>query len=757
MKTSNFILVVIILALLALPGCSCGAEKPPETGITPSSQHAVALAERFCPVFYLKGDDGVVENYEPASIETLVSQALFQETDNQGFSEKASLPGMAQYRSSSYYLDVPDLSPASAPDILPGYKAAYDQLKQEGYAPTVYARVIENVDSRATIVQYWTFYYFNDWRNVHEGDWELVQLVFPGLSAEDIISGGTEPLYAAYSQHQAGQRMSWEDMKTKQLVEDAHPSVYVAKGSHANYFTPGQYWSVLDFDDTGLESWERIEPEQVVLLDESSEAEQEWLSFQGKWGEDLDFTISVAQMTFGQSGPTGPSWGGGGKPSGKWESPVAWAEGLPEYPSPFWTSFIPGLAKFWSKLAVFSVFSPADIHVYDANGRHVGVDAQGEVELGIPGAQYFTPEGTDFKTIVIPEGDVVDGFTVELTGTGAGVMDIKAQVPDEQRASRQFIAYSSVPVTVRTTARLELSVRPQIAVVNDKSDSIRDVSTRLQMDTDGDGVFESQVKPGRTDISPNDTPVTTTTATTKPTLTTTKTTAVTTTTREVRVLLGVRGGGGIVKMVPETGHVAGEKLAVTAVPDPGWVFDHWEGDISGDSPTASLILEEDTDIIAVFRLDTTGLILDQEHAPEWNNGILVSINPIDHTTQSFMPMNSLLAAIDVNLRPMKGSKAEGEYITLNLYDENRGLLATTKTYVRTGVDGWVRFTFDELVALPPGYRIIIELVDEGNYAFGWKFSLENYQGGAATVEGKLFETGDYLFRTYTPGQITRAD
>ena len=441
MKTLYVVLILCILMLLAMPGCSCGTDKPPETGITPDLEDAAALAERFCPVFYLKGDDGVVENYEPASIETLVSQALFQETDNKAFSEKATLPGMKQYQDSTYYLDVPDLSPASAPEILPGYKASYDLLKQQGYAPTVYARVVEMVEGRHTIVQYWTFYYFNDWRNVHEGDWELVEIVFPGLSVGDIIAQNQEPLFAAYSQHQAGQRMSWEDMKVQGLVEDTHPSVYVARGSHANYFLPGQYWSVLDFDDTGLESWNRIQPDEVVLLDESDEITQDWLSFQGKWGENLGFTISVEQLTFGQSGPYGPSWYEG-QPSNRWKAPYAWAEELPEYPAPFWTSFIPGLAKFWPKLAVFSVFSPADIHVYDAAGRHVGLDANGNLELGIPGAMYLTPEGTDYKTIVIPEGDVAEGYIVELTGSGSGVMDIKSQVPDSRLGQKQFVAYT---------------------------------------------------------------------------------------------------------------------------------------------------------------------------------------------------------------------------------------------------------------------------------------------------------------------------
>ena len=27
-------------------------------------------------------------------------------------------------------------------------------------------------------LQYWIFYVFNDWNNLHEGDWEMIQLNF---------------------------------------------------------------------------------------------------------------------------------------------------------------------------------------------------------------------------------------------------------------------------------------------------------------------------------------------------------------------------------------------------------------------------------------------------------------------------------------------------------------------------------------------------------------------------------------------------
>ena len=45
MKTLYVVLILCILMLLAMPGCSCGTDKPPETGITPDLEDAAALAE----------------------------------------------------------------------------------------------------------------------------------------------------------------------------------------------------------------------------------------------------------------------------------------------------------------------------------------------------------------------------------------------------------------------------------------------------------------------------------------------------------------------------------------------------------------------------------------------------------------------------------------------------------------------------------------------------------------------------------------
>ena len=498
---------LLLLSLLFVAGCACpSAPPPPSPPVQPepspqpqpivSREYAEQLAKQFCPIIYLKGEGEATENFEPEQIEIMVDEALVRDIEDPAFSEKATLPRLLQWSKSIYYLDLAGLGPAT--HSLAEYKLTYDEVKDR-YQPTVYARVREGEDGGYTVVQYWIFYYFNDWRNFHEGDWELVQLSFPGHAAKELLETAEPPVFAAYSQHQAGQRMSWTDMKDNGLVAGTHPIVYVAQGSHANYFTPGNFWSGLDFDDTGLSSWRVISPEQlnVALLPEiEAEGEEpEWLDFKGGWGEYLGFSVSILGLKFWQRGPFGPLWSEGEQPSQRWEHPDEWAAGLPEYPKPFWTSFF-NLPGDWSNLAFFCLFSPADIHVYDSLGRHVGVDEKGEMEKQIPGAVYIAPEGTQYKTIVIPNADVAQEYTVVVSGTDSGMMEVKAQVPDAKNKIKRYLEYTNVPVSATTIARVKIIPDIPLPRITTKSDSVRDSLTKMEVDSDGDGTFELESVPG---------------------------------------------------------------------------------------------------------------------------------------------------------------------------------------------------------------------------------------------------------------------
>ena len=110
------------------------------------------------------------------------------------------------------------------------------------YAPSsagpsvVYGRY--EVIAGTTVLQYWIFYEHNFWSHpalpfgaawqAHEGDWEVVHVV---------LDDKRTPVEVGYSQHCTGERRAWDDVTKASGTE--HPIVFVARGSHANYFTPG--------------------------------------------------------------------------------------------------------------------------------------------------------------------------------------------------------------------------------------------------------------------------------------------------------------------------------------------------------------------------------------------------------------------------------------------------------------------------------------------------------------------------------------
>ncbi len=108
-----------------------------------------------------------------------------------------------------------------------------------------YGRVVQQ--SGWTILQYWYFYPFNDWRssfygaNDHEADWEMVNIYC--YQDSDKV---TKPAWVAYACHNySGDdlRRHWDDPELEKVGE--HPVVYVGGGSHASYFQQGEYLTQL--------------------------------------------------------------------------------------------------------------------------------------------------------------------------------------------------------------------------------------------------------------------------------------------------------------------------------------------------------------------------------------------------------------------------------------------------------------------------------------------------------------------------------
>jgi hypothetical protein len=133
---------------------------------------------------------------------------------------------------------------------VPGDSAAasmltYKKILAENKSFQYYGRVIR--ENGWIILQYWYFYPFNSWRsgffgaNDHEGDWEMVNIY-----AYEDVQGKVQAAWVAYACHNfSGDdlRRHWNDPELQKVGE--HPVVFVGGGSHASYFTEGEYLTEL--------------------------------------------------------------------------------------------------------------------------------------------------------------------------------------------------------------------------------------------------------------------------------------------------------------------------------------------------------------------------------------------------------------------------------------------------------------------------------------------------------------------------------
>jgi hypothetical protein len=151
-------------------------------------------------------------------------------------------------------------------------KAMHDKGPQ--YRDRVYGHA--RADSKGRLwLQYWLFYYYNDYNLVahligggrHEGDWELVQLR---------LGPGEKPELAVYSQHKTAQAKPWSA-----TPKDGNtPRIYIARGSHANYFGTGSHFTGTWFDQADGKG-----PKVTPTLELVADQVPAWLHWPGHWGD----------------------------------------------------------------------------------------------------------------------------------------------------------------------------------------------------------------------------------------------------------------------------------------------------------------------------------------------------------------------------------------------------------------------------------------------------------------------------------------
>ncbi|HUF02437.1 MAG TPA: hypothetical protein VMN35_08435, partial [Gaiellaceae bacterium] len=163
------------------------------------------LAARHAPVVRLVAqaqDCGYGESYEPIDVEVLFDEPTvalrgpWNPVDLVKIGPSADdVAGLYEY-----HLDFP----GNALDPRCDYERWAERVTRDS-EPTVYAHVASDRRRPGMLaLQYWFFYVFNDFNNLHEGDWEMVQLVFEADDADDAL--GRDPVAVGYSSHEGAER-----------------------------------------------------------------------------------------------------------------------------------------------------------------------------------------------------------------------------------------------------------------------------------------------------------------------------------------------------------------------------------------------------------------------------------------------------------------------------------------------------------------------------------------------------------------------
>jgi hypothetical protein len=275
------------IAALALAPAVAGAATQPQSA-------AQRLVQEYTPVLMLRAQedppcDTSEEQYQPTSVSTVLGNpavTLQKLVPEKGLEDVKQGPTAADIAGlgGDFYLNLPGDPLGETCE----YAKDFRTLVREGKAPAVtYAHIARELGHPGLAVQYWFFWYFNQFNDLHEGDWEGMQVAFDSSSVEAARREG--PSKTIVFQHAGGERADWGDSKVQK--EGTHPVVYPAAGSHATFYDSaiyvqnGQEGSGVGCDNTTA-PLRRVDVRPVLLPTAApNEGPLEWLSYTGHWGQ----------------------------------------------------------------------------------------------------------------------------------------------------------------------------------------------------------------------------------------------------------------------------------------------------------------------------------------------------------------------------------------------------------------------------------------------------------------------------------------
>ncbi|MEZ4530875.1 MAG: hypothetical protein R2855_07555 [Thermomicrobiales bacterium] len=253
------------------------------------------LANRYAPIAMLKAQasncDKAGEGYFPVTVDFLFDNPDIAlkakgdgDADNDVIIAQGITPQDLVNAGENTYLDFPGDPRNPGCEFETYFKAKVAEL---GLEPSTYVRFIVDEAARRLYVEYWFYYYFNDWNDTHESDWEMIQLTFNTTSVEEALT--MDPIEVGYAQHGGGELAKWGDEKLQ--MDGTNLVVYPSAGSHATYYGAhtfigwGENGTAFGCDVTTAPH--NATPLNAVVIPDFIDPNGPfaWALFEGRWGE----------------------------------------------------------------------------------------------------------------------------------------------------------------------------------------------------------------------------------------------------------------------------------------------------------------------------------------------------------------------------------------------------------------------------------------------------------------------------------------
>ncbi|MCB1669948.1 MAG: hypothetical protein R3F41_07865 [Gammaproteobacteria bacterium] len=156
-------------------------------------------------------------------------------------------------------------------------------FKERAGTPAVYFRVFRDTGSQNLFpiaIQYWFFYFYNDWFLNHPGDWESVTV---------FLDADTNPREIVFSAYNEANRYTWTNELFEETRSADHFSVFVSNGGHGSYAYAGEtnYSGVKDLHWGDGGTLDYLNGDYVLIdLGALEQDPYSWIWFEGRWGND---------------------------------------------------------------------------------------------------------------------------------------------------------------------------------------------------------------------------------------------------------------------------------------------------------------------------------------------------------------------------------------------------------------------------------------------------------------------------------------